>query len=117
MLYFLSRKNKFLVWPPGICPRSARDCSTVNKGGCFTVVCSIPKESSSAKSCSGVFGIPAIIQRTCVNIRGDPMEVKMMRILPVAAAVTAFLTFDAGPARAVEGALVCVYQPRHGQCL
>ena len=26
-----------------------------------------------------------------------------MRILPVAAALTAFLTFDAGPARAVEG--------------
>jgi hypothetical protein len=31
------------------------------------------------------------------------MEVKMMRILPVAAALTAFLTFGAGPVRAVEG--------------
>jgi len=31
------------------------------------------------------------------------MEVKMMRILPVAATLTAFLTFDAAPVRAVEG--------------
>jgi hypothetical protein len=31
------------------------------------------------------------------------MEVKMMRILPVAAALTGFLTFGAGPVRAVEG--------------
>ena len=34
---FLSRRNRFLVWPPGIWPRSARDCSTVNSGGCVTV--------------------------------------------------------------------------------
>ena len=31
---FLSLRNRFLVWPPGIVPRSACDCSTVNSGGC-----------------------------------------------------------------------------------
>src|SRR5215510_1658341 len=57
MAYFLSRKNRFLVWPPGIWPRWFRDCSTVNNGGCFTVECATPRLSSAAKSWSGVAGI------------------------------------------------------------
>ena len=63
-LRIFCRVKQILGMATGNLPRSARDCSTVNKGGCFTVECLIPKESSSAKSCSGVFGIPALIQRT-----------------------------------------------------
>ena len=34
---FLSLRNRFLVCPPGMVPRSACDCSTVNNGRCVTV--------------------------------------------------------------------------------
>src|SRR2546429_395755 len=42
---FLSLRNNFLVCPPGICPRNARDSSTVNSGGCVTVRCAMPRRS------------------------------------------------------------------------
>lgn len=39
---FLSLTNRFLVWPPGISPRKARESSTVNSGGWSMVSVSTP---------------------------------------------------------------------------
>src|SRR5690606_16576987 len=54
---FLSRKNRFLVWPPGIWPRKARDCSTVNSGGWVAVEWAIPRRSRNANRSEGEAGI------------------------------------------------------------
>ena len=40
---FLSRRNRFLVCPPAIAPRSARASSTVKTGGWVTVLCAMPR--------------------------------------------------------------------------
>src|SRR6476619_4507528 len=56
---FLSLRNRFLVWPPGIVPRSARDCSTVNSAGWVTVGCAIPRRSRKVNRSEGVAGITA----------------------------------------------------------
>jgi len=42
---FLSRTNRFLVWPPGTAPRSVRPSSTVKTAGCVTVWSGMPRLS------------------------------------------------------------------------
>src|SRR5262245_933619 len=54
---FLSLRNRFLVWPPGIVPRSACDSSTVNSAGCVTVLCAMLRRSRKAKRSAGVAGM------------------------------------------------------------
>ena len=55
-LSFLSLRNRFLVWPPGISPRSATDSATVKSGGWSTVSCAMPSRRRKAKRSSRVFG-------------------------------------------------------------
>ncbi len=49
-LSFLSFRNRFLVCPPGISPRSACESATVNSGGCETVVTSMPSSRERRKA-------------------------------------------------------------------
>src|SRR6185295_19077366 len=71
-------------WPPGMAPRSACDCSTVNSGGWVSVACAMPRLVRYANNSSGLtgmrgsgavtwgyrFGAPMLQSRTPFGIRG-----------------------------------------------
>src|SRR5205807_4015530 len=76
---FLSRRNRFLVCPPGMVPRKTRDCSTVNNAGCVTVWCAMPSRSRKPKRSDGVAGMSAERSTNGVNRWPSPFEGRLRR--------------------------------------